>query len=147
MTKLITEKERKHFEKIMESKDSPIQAGINRILVIQIREEDEVAEHIEIPGFQSGEEYVKQGSFIIPKSSKEKMKEENDVVKAVVISVGVSTDNIVLPFQPLDIVFVFPSVFETKMTFNGLDYFSYSQRDIVAIEPFTIDLRDQHMMD
>ena len=140
MNKLITEKEKKHYDQIMALKESPISAGINRVLVIQIREEDEVAEHIEIPGFQSGEEYVIQGSFVIPKSSKAKMKNENETVKAVVKSVGVSTsivnatgkESFIYPIEG-DIVFVFPNVFETMITIDGVDYMSYSERDLVAI--------------
>lgn len=139
MTKLITEKERKHYNRILESRTSPIEAGINRVLVIQIREEDETSEQIDIPGFYMGE-VKKVGSILMPGSSKERLKDEHETVKAVVVSVGPSTETLIIPFKPLDIVFVFPSVFETKMTFEDLDYFSYSQRDIVAVDPFKIEI-------
>lgn len=132
MNTLITEKEKKHYDQIMELRDSPINAGINRVLVIQIREEDEVVEDIKIPGFDMGK-MTKIGSIVMPASSKEKMKDENEVVKGVVVSIGPCTENIDLPFKPADTVLVFPSVFETKMSFEGFDYFSYSQRDIVAV--------------
>ncbi len=136
MSILISEKEREHYVKALAA-IPPIDALLNRVLVIQICEKDEVVENIDIPGFQSGEEYVKRGSFVIPKSSKEKMKDDNETVKAVVKSLGPCTDKVHLEFSSSDInigdlVFVFPSVFETKWTFDGIDYFSYSYRDLVA---------------
>lgn len=147
MSILINEKERVHYDKVMATAP-PVQAGLNRVLVVQIREEDEVVENIQIPGFEMGA-MTRVGSIVMPKSSKEKMKDENETVKGVIKSIGPNIDRGHVPSVKIgDLVMVFPSVFETKMTFDGVDYFVYSERDLVAVEreiPLTID--EIHPMD
>jgi co-chaperonin GroES (HSP10) len=130
ISELITEKEKKHFDIALEAVP-PIEALINRVLVTQIREEDEKVENISIPGFETST-YVKVGSIAMPRSSKEKLKDENETVLALVKSVGPRSDGSTPSVQVGDLVFVFPSVFETKFTFDGVDYFSYGERDLVA---------------
>lgn len=129
---LITDKERKSYEQAIAAVP-PIEALLNRVLVIQIREEDEVVEDLKIPGFEMGN-MTKVGSIIMPTSTKEKMKNENETVKAVVKSVGPNIDGRKPEVSINELVMVFPSVFETKFTFDGIDYFSYSERDLVARE-------------
>ena len=148
MSLLITEKEQPHYDKVMAA-TPPVQAGLNRVLVVQVREQDERVEDMDIPGLMPGDMLTKQGSIYIPKTSKEKMKnEDNETVKGVVKSVGPNVDGR-KPFVAVgDLVMVFPSVFETKMTFDGIDYFVYSERDLVGVErevPLTTD--EIHPMD
>lgn len=146
MSLLINEKEKIHYDKVMKA-TPPVQAGLNRVMVVQIREEDEVVECISIPGLPA-QTLSKVGSILMPKETKEKMKSESETVKGVVKSVGLNVDGRT-PFVAVgDLVMVFPSVFETKMTFDGIDYFVYSERDLVALEtPLPIDMEEVHKMD
>ena len=146
MSLLITEKEKLHYDKVMAT-TPPVQAGLNRVLVVQIREEAEVVECISIPGLPQ-QNLTKIGSILMPQSTKDKMKDESETVKGVVKSVGLNVDGR-KPFVKVgDLVMVFPSVFETKMTFDGIDYFVYSERDLVALETeLPVDMEEVHKMD
>lgn len=123
------------YKKAIEQK-CPVNAGINRLLLIQIREADEQVENLQVSGIVGAGQFnagaVKIGSIYVPKESKETITAKNEVVKAVVKSVGPTHDGRDSQYKENDFVLVFPSVFETKVVLDDVDYFSYSERDIVA---------------
>lgn len=135
MSAIIKYNERTSYEKAAKAK-CPVNPGIGRIYVTQLREEDEKVERMQIEGipgvghFNQGA--VKVGNIYVPKESKEKVTAENEVVKGVVKAVGPTHDGHECVYKVGDLVLVFPSVFETKLRFDGVDYFSYSERDIVG---------------
>jgi co-chaperonin GroES (HSP10) len=127
---IINEKELKSYNAAIAA-DCPIKALVNRVIVIQLIEEelplDELAGGINLPPTDK----LDSGIFIL-KSTKVK-EAENKTVKAVVKSVGPTNDGRVPTISANDIVFVFPSVFETLIHIDNADYFVYSERDIVAV--------------
>lgn len=133
MSTIINPLQRKSYERALQQ-ECPINALVNRVLVIQIREEDEKMEHVSVAGVFNGNT-VNVGGIILPAESKEKMTAKNEVVVAVVKSVGPTSDGHVPAVKVNDVVFVFPNVFETKISIDDIDYFSYGERDCVAGKP------------
>jgi hypothetical protein len=144
----IKDTERKHYEAALAVKP-PIAALRNRVLVIQIREEQDLIkdDRMSIPGLQ-GRDIVKHGDLYIPAEAKEKgSMKENDVVKGLIKSIGPAvgeSTGIALH----DLVLVFPNVFETKISIDGFDYFVYSEYDLVAkFDASAEDIYDHSRMD
>jgi len=138
----IKDTERKHYEAALAVK-APITALRNRVLVIQIREEQELIkdERMSIPGLE-GRNIIQHGDLYIPAEAKEKGSlKENDVVKGLIKSLGPAVDE-KTGIALNDLVLVFPNVFETKITMDGFDYFVYSEYDLVA--KFDTDSEDIH---
>lgn len=146
MGKHINDNERKHYEAAL-AVNAPISAIRNRVLVIQIREEDELItdELMSIPGLQ-GRDIIQKGGLYIPAEAKKNLK-ENEVVKAVIKSIGPKVDP-EIGFQLNDLVLVFPNVFETMIKLDGFDYFVYGDADIVAkYDSSSEDIYDTSRMD
>lgn len=127
--------ERKSYDSAVKA-NCPYNPGIGRVYITQLRPESEKAENIQITGipgvghFNSGA--VKIGNIYVPKESKEQITAENEVVKGIVKAVGPTHDGHEPHIKVGDLVLVFPSVFETKIKVDDIDYFSYSERDIVG---------------
>lgn len=130
---IIAESEVNSYKKAIAAK-CPITALKNRVLVIQLRKEFET-EKVEGHGF----EVVKEGKLWLPKNALEDKEigkssgNEHATVKAIVKSLGHTKEGPIDCVEINDIVFVFPGVFETIITIDGNDYFSYSEYDLLAV--------------
>lgn len=113
----------------------PINAKIGRVLVIQIQHEYEEGEQTT----ESLVPVIKKGDLWLPKHSiaateaKNGLDTSNEVVPAIIKSIGANADGSFPENLAInELVYVFPSVFETKISIEGTDYMAYSHRDIVA---------------
>ena len=137
MDYIIAQNEKNSYEKAIDVK-CPLLAGVNRVLVIQIRPEynEEIVEENQVPVIQHGQLWLPKHAVAATEKSGG-IDGKNEVVKAIIKSVGpiIGNDGILNEGPTKDIgslVYVFPSVFETMITLDGFDYMSYSNRDIVA---------------
>ncbi len=125
----ITDKERKHYDEIINT-TCPMEALVGRVVIVQVREEDELAEQMNIPGL-AGRDVIKVGGLYIPKESKENIR-DCEVVKAVVKSIGPTRDGSIPPYKINDLVLVLPHTFETILKTEKLDYFVYGYSDMIV---------------
>lgn len=146
MSILINEKEKANYQKAL-NVEAPIAALLNRVIVIQIREEEKELKDKTLFTPFAGEGgfggtnatlvEIGTGGLVAFKNVLEREKKEDKehiVVKAIVKSVGPLIDKERQGCVKVnDLVYVFPSVFETMITIDGTDYFSYGERDLVFI--------------
>jgi hypothetical protein len=133
----IEENEKNNYGKAIAAQ-CPINAGINRILVIQIRPEYEkdLVTETNMPVVKKGELWLPEHAVAATEKAGG-IESKNEVVKAIVKSCGptIGSDGVIRHYDPYPVnsmVYVFPSVFETMITIDEVDYMSYSARDIVA---------------